>query len=447
MIRTSLPLIVLAAACSADVELDLDGSAPQTPSAPTPLPDPSLGELAWYFTDPGLGGSETMHVDRAPDGSVIAAGHFSRYDGLSGFDSFLARLSADGAPMWVAEIERQDLIDLIGGFGDRVVITAYASIESIASFDDGRTLVAVTLEAGLVLADGLTPAHAELGFLRWYDGDGNLIETRRIPEGDDSLSAPDQTLPRIRMLSLVTLPDGGGVYAWLNRGGPDMTSDIVRFDAEGNEVWTTTTVGSTFVKDLTLTSDGGIVFHGHLVEQVTVGDRTLRVPGGGAFVARLELDDGRFSWLTSFDDAHHLLFRGGIGLAAGGSLVATGLYTYRVGAGEFEIETTEHGNKSFVSVLGPAGDVLSLTSIDRQHPGGAAMEGRWTARQWATARSSWVAGSSVPARARPSVPLPHSSPSSTSTASSSPSGAWSRARTNSPRRPPWRSPSCRTAAY
>lgn len=378
MIKPSLPLVLLAAACSSDVDLELNVSGPESerPSEPqTPAaPDPSLGPLAWSFIEPGLESSEATHLERAANGSVIAAGGFARVDGRAGGNAFVARLSPDGARMWLTEIERDDLIDLAGGFGDAVVEASMASIASIDSFEDGRILIALNLSAELDLDPGeygWTPAFAEVGFLRWYDADGNLLETRRFPDDAEPVSPSDQTIPRTQVSSVLALPDGGGLLAGLiGAGGEDTRAHIVRFDAGGDPVWTTISDTGSIVSDLTVAPDGGVLVHGIFYQQITVGERIAQGYSGiGSFVARLEGDTGRCAWLQIFEDADHLLFRGGIGVTAGGHVVAAGaFYGGHVRAGEFELDATEQGDNYFLSELGPDGEVLSLAEIDPLQP-------------------------------------------------------------------------------
>ena len=369
MIRVFLALLPLAAACSSDVELDLDEPAPETPSAPAPLPDPSLGELAWSFTDPGLLDADTQHLERAADGSVIAAGTFRPSDAsLPGTHAFLARLSRDGAPMWLTEIGNQELVDLVGGFGLEVQ-GAQADIASIDSFDDGRILVALNFRASLT--DGSPPDSAsDLAFLRWYDADGNLLETRLFRDEDDIASLPEQPFSRTQLTNVLAFPDGGGVHARLTQYGiSSRRTYISRFDADGDEVWTKVVEGSSELANLTATPDGGILFDGQFSDPGTVGDPTVCPPAVGPFIARLELDDGRCSWVTSFKGADYLLPRGGIGLAAGGNVVATGRHGGRVRAGELEIQSADELYVSFVAELGPDGDVLRLNAVELLPPG------------------------------------------------------------------------------
>jgi hypothetical protein len=373
MKKTAFAFILLVSACSSDVELELNVSGPKTQQPPQGAPAAaSLGDLAWSFIAPEIESSAVTHMEWIPDGGVIAAGGFARVDGRGGGNTFLARIAADGSPVWLTEIERDDLVELTGGFGDAVVEYSVASLASMDRFDDGRILVGLNLEVGLLI-DGWAPSFAFFAFLRWYDGDGNLLETRSFPEPADRVRGDDddESFPAAHVGSVLALPDGGGLFTGrIGNGGPDTVVQIVRFDADGEPVWTTTSDTGENISGLTATPDGGILLHGMFFESVTVGDQTVEAPyESGAFAARLEADDGTCTWLQSFDGASHLLFRGGIGSAPGGNVIAAGaFYRGSVQAGELELSATKNSDNYFLSELGPDGEVLSLSEIEHLPP-------------------------------------------------------------------------------
>jgi hypothetical protein len=372
MKKSAFVLILMASACSSEVGLELNITGPkEEPPQGRPGADP-LGDLAWSFIAPEMESSEVTHVEWIPDGGVIAAGGFSRRDGRVGGDAFLARIAADGSPVWLTEIEQDDLVELVGGIDDAIVeYSTIASLVSMDRFDDGRILVALNLEARLQ-GDGWAPGVAFFAFLRWYEGDGNLLETRPYPEPADRgpRADDDESYAAADLGSVLALPDGGGLFTGrIGNGGPDTVVEIVRFDADGEPVWTTTSDTGESIRGLTATPDGGILLHGMFFESVTVGDQTVEAPETGAFAARLEADEGTCTWLQSFDGASHLLSGGGIGSAPGGNVIAAGLFFGgSVQAGELELSAAEFSDNYFLSELTPDGEVLSLSEIEHLPP-------------------------------------------------------------------------------
>jgi hypothetical protein len=376
MKRAAFTIFLMASACSPEVKLELDVDDPESPrpddSPESPSPEsPSLGDLAWAFIEPGLKLSSVTHLEWTDDGGVIAAGS-AVLDGSGAGNVFLAQVAATGTLARLIVIRPDDLLALTGGFGDDAVVrNASAEIAAIDRFEDGRILVALNLDV-TVLIDGL-PGHAFRGFLRWYDSDGNLLKTRMFLKASDRVDLPeifDESYPGALLGSILALPDGGALLTGqISAGGPDPFGAIIRFDADGRPVWTTITDTEPIVMGLTATPDGGILLHGVFFESVTVGDKTTEGPNEGAFLARLEADDGSCTWLQSFDGANHLLFSGGVGVAPGGNLIAVGAFKRgSVQAGEFDLSAPENSDNYFLSELAPDGEVLSLSEIEHLSP-------------------------------------------------------------------------------
>ncbi len=366
MKTTALSLLLLVAACGSDVDLELEISDPETsPVSPgEPPASPPVGELFGYFIHPGLESSEVDYLMWADDGSLVAAGGFARADlGVgTGGDAFLARLAADGVPLWVREIDWHEALDLANqccGFdaSELELKAAFTSIDSIDTFDNGEILVALNLRVAYENGE-FGGEWASFGFVQRYDADGALLATRGFPAADSGEEIVD-------ISGVLALPDGGAALIGATGNGESRTGSVVaRLDPGGELAWTTSIVSSDRVRNLAATPDGGIAFQGSFVDEVVIGERSAAAPSGvGVFVARVE-QDGACTWIQSFDGADLLTYRGGVSVEPAGNLFVAGNFVQRMSAGGLELADSGDDHGHYLAELDASGEVLRLNQIE-----------------------------------------------------------------------------------
>jgi len=359
MKATLLAIVLVAGACSQDVDLVLEvpDVAPPTGSA-TPG---SVGHLAWSYTERGRESSELQRVEWAADGTLLAAGGYARAaDGLGG-DAYLDRVTGDGEVLWESDITRVELIALAAdccGLDAGRVDMSTTTIASIDEMIDGRILVAANLEAGNSDDFDFLPSY---GFLRWYGPDGAVLETRAFP------TAPSAE-PVVAVHAARGLADGGIVFTASRGSRRPFTGMVTRLDADGGLVWSTAVDNPNPLTDLIENPDGSLLFKG------VYGGDGVAIEGhraGGAsgeFVARLE-QDGSCSWIRAFDGANPIYDRGGLASAPGGGAIVIGAYyPGDVPTGDFALEGSTDTLRHFIAALDETGQVLSVDPIEGPPP-------------------------------------------------------------------------------
>lgn len=381
MKTTALSLLVLASACSdqVDLQVDLTERAPPASSASQLAGDAALDELAWSVTDSGSRHFFPQYLDWTTDGGLVAAGMYSVGHPGPGEDveggAYLARYAADGSPVWTTVISSADAEALArsAGYLADGDLTFRPLFDSMDTFEDGGVLVALRLIiVGNLHVEGHEGeenyTHVELNALQWYGADGSLVATRAFSNTD-----PVEGIVFVR--DVVTLPDGGALLSGAlpvpYAGEYQQTSGLItRFDAAGERLWTTEVVsagippviGIPRVGHINLTPDGGIVFGGEFFGDARIDGKHVFAEIG-VYVARLA-QDGTLTWMRTFDDTAGWL--DGLVVGSDGNLLAAGSFATHVSAGGLELEADER--TPFLAELDPAGSVLRLNEIEPLPP-------------------------------------------------------------------------------
>jgi uncharacterized delta-60 repeat protein/uncharacterized repeat protein (TIGR01451 family) len=299
---------------------------------PAGAPDPVFGVR---LASPGEIGGLAVQPN---DGRIVAAGR-------SGSGIGVVRYSAGGA------VELTNILDIPGVTAERA--------DGVVVEPGGRILLAGTAVEGgerRFLVAALTPA----GALDPSFGGGRGFVTLDVGDGDAAVRSMERQ-PDGKLLVAGTTDGGGGGGGGVARFLPDGTSDI-GFSTDGIA---RLGVPAAIVEDVAVQSDGKVVAVGSIESGTATGDSFVarfrpggaRDPGFGTDgVARRSLDaagDG----LT------------GVGLAAGGAIVAGGIAR---GAGPSIVLTRLTGGDSSDPALamtaGSLGDLVTFT-ITATNPG------------------------------------------------------------------------------
>jgi hypothetical protein len=365
-------LLAIAPGCDSPVDLEVDFRDP-SPPGPSGTLQP---DLDWFATD-SESSSNTTHVDWAADGSVTVASRFAAVSELGGVGGVsrhmvasLTRFAADGTSLWTEEIEGP----LPRGGGD-APIDSRTTIGALDTFDDGRTVVAVN-GATTVLGDS-NLVRKQASVLRWYGADGSLLETRSLDASGDREAV-------ILVRSVVALPDGGVAFTGATTSGydPDASgmivtgSAIVRLRADGTAAWTVPIRDDVAwpdlfglgpvddAVDLQMTRDGGLVVGGSFSGDIAIGDRHAWV-GNAAFFARVELDDGRCSWLRTVEEVDGPAHPGVMAVAESGHVIATGFFDGILRMDHLSLEAPTEDSADFVAEIDATdGSVLRLSLLE-----------------------------------------------------------------------------------
>jgi hypothetical protein len=384
MKTTALSLLVLASACSDQVDLNVDLAERFPPgSSASQLGGPAaLDELAWSVTD-----SEARHflpqfLDWTTDGGLVAAGMFyvspAPGDEVDG-GAYVARFAPDGSPVWSHIISRADAEALARSSGYLVDgdFSFSPMFDSMDTFEDGGVLAALRLTIdGNLHVEGHEGeedwTRIELNFLLWYEADGSLVATRAFSNTD-----PVEGINFVK--DVVALPDGGALLSGAlpvpSLGEYQQTSGLItRFDAAGERLWTTQVVsggippviGIPRVGHINLTPDGGIVFGGEFFGDARIDGKHVFAEIG-LYVARLE-QNGTLTWMRTFDDTAGSF--DGLVVGSDGNLLAAGSFATHVSAGGLELENVPVAAEltPFLAEMDPAGSVLRLNEIEPLAP-------------------------------------------------------------------------------
>ncbi len=258
-----LTILIMAAACGSDVNVELRVSGGEDPPG-----GPSLVELRWAVTldtDP-LPSTTLMHrVEWDEDRSLLAIGH--KYTWEPSSTSFVARYDVnDGALLGLVE-------------------SATASFTDFDVAPDGRIVVAGN---GNVAGEGEPCSN----FVAWYEPDGTLVAVRPVETIDPEvvLALPDG---RVAVAGRARLPDACS-------GAGDVGASIALLGPSGEVEWEQRLMSLGYAYRLELSASGGLLVGGNFNGVVEAGG--LRADNGqkgfSPFVAELS-PDGTGLWLTA----------------------------------------------------------------------------------------------------------------------------------------------------
>jgi hypothetical protein len=365
-IALPLALFGLAAGCDSKVDLELDLVSPGPPRAAPPV-------LGWSAT---ADHDSVYHdVDWMPDGSITVGGTLHPIGAephVAVETAYLARFAPDGTLQWSHEIDGETLLGDAQAEGEDRLIEIRTVIKAIDALADGSAVVALDTST-TIIEDGAFSL-SERSFLQWYAADGSLVRTRALDATGDSEAI-------VLLQSVLALPDGGVVFTGATTSGPIdigmmLTGGIVaRLDAEANVVWSVP-VGQSVaspaneetLRDLSLTSDGGIIFGGGFAADITVGDKQA---SGlyGAYFARLELD-GTATWLRVFEGVEGLGVPSGMAMSVTpeGHILAAGFFTRRLQMDDLSLEIEDGEIAYYLAELDASGTAINLHQLDPLPP-------------------------------------------------------------------------------
>lgn len=344
MRQIALLLLVVAPACSAEVDLEL------APGERAGVPGAALGPLAWAEV-PG-GEAESMVVDMAwtPDGGLLAdlALFEPDVESSSHERSTLVRYDADGTRRWVVEVP------------------------------GGRSPLSVTADGGAVTAHHRNGWLGDLPVppagLDWFDSSGELIETWR-PLPSDELGDLDE------VMAVQALPDGGAVFA-ASFDGPHRAV-AGRVDGAGQLLWIVPVVPSEgppsydTAKHVVAMPDGGMVVSVDTEPFWSPGEEDPDpLPRRASYLVRLD-PDGSEVWRVLLESAQPF----SLDLAPSGDLVVAGSFQGTMTAGDlrFESDLEELEEQPFLLEVAADGRVLAGRTFDHPLPSPSGVVSVWTA--------------------------------------------------------------------
>ena len=375
----SIALLLVLAACSADVHLDLEPLGPAAPDDTddtggtgdtgdtgetdgTATPRSLLVQPAWSMSE--LPDAQLEHLAWTPDGDLLMASLVlgGYVDDTELVRSTLRRIDPGGALRWASELPMHHE----GG----------GSHTALAATTDGVVVAGVSHRPFSQDVDsGAPPAE-----LHWLDGGGVTVATVALTGAS---AAPDDDVVHVN--SLVALPGGDLVMAGVI-GASAGRAFVARLDPEGRELWSVpiewwspSTIGTNYplgpyaATGLTLTADGGLILHGRYYADVAVGDRSASNPvnieiAGAVYVTRIELD-GSVPWLQSIRDLSFAQtgYTSGLAVTDDGHIKVAGMVDLEAKVGDLTLPI-EGNNRHYAAELDADGQPVSL--IELQYPDG-----------------------------------------------------------------------------
>jgi hypothetical protein len=323
-------LLGLAAACSSDVDLQLDVEGPPVGPAPN-----HLDHLDWATLDRGplyVHDVEFFDIEWAPDGSLVAL--FEERSALEGHRTGVRRFSSDGQLLWQVTFQN----DMNGPNG-----VDFGPLEATS---DGP-LVAGRLYGTIDLGNGpIEGADDDNSFLAAYDPSGTLLSVR--------------VFPGVRIFGMRALPDGEALIMTYERRGETWRAFLERVDAAGTSVWRVEIPFGVGTGGL-LVHDGKAFF-----SEWFLG--TPLIPGAPTrSVSAVSLADGQLEWTTTFEcvDAGSDFGQGPMIISEEGALLVAAEMSGVVKAGSFELAAASDQIELAVVEMDLDGNVVGARHVVR----------------------------------------------------------------------------------
>lgn len=290
------------------------------------------GSPAWglRFGDAGYQAAAGVAVD--PAGQVLLAGAFSgsvtlgdTVTSAGGHDALIAKLGADGTPLWSRSLggplDQRAHGVAVDAAGEAVVVGEFAGTVGIG----GSTVGSAGASDAFVLK--LDDA-GELRWLRRFGGSGAETARRVAADGAGGVVIGGEFSNSLNL--------GGGPLAGSGGGG----LFVGKFDGSGGHVWSKGLPGSggSRLEGLAVSADGGVAITGSLVGTLEIGGVELVSDGDAdVFAARLDAE-GRLLWARRFGGAGA---QEGLGVAitGAGEVVITGRFAGSVEVGGETLES------------------------------------------------------------------------------------------------------------
>jgi hypothetical protein len=334
----------------ADTDADTDSDSDSDSDSDTDAECDGDGQhLGWATSAVGYSNDWAVAVAALPDGEVAFAGNYS-YGltiapgetgevSINGGNMFLARLDADGAPIWVVSE---------GGSAEE---SGSVRVRDLDCFGDGVCVLTGELSGSVVLDDGgdnettlaTAPDEDDDAVIAVYDSEGELVWAAAEGVGPGrcegsaiaALASGDLALAG-KFTGITTFGLGSPNETVLEGElGEDADGDlfVARYDGSGDLVWVSVAAmeGTMWRSSIAAHADGSITVVGAFTDATTFGpgepNETTVVSSGqrDIFVARYG-DDGQLEWVdsvgSSWDDRAL-----SVASAAGGDAVVTGFFT------------------------------------------------------------------------------------------------------------------------
>jgi hypothetical protein len=238
-------------------------------------------DLLWGNSFGGTGIDYFHSVVETSDKGFAVAGGFSAtvegYINVGGWDALVAKYDSNGKQQWVKTV---------GGLG-------YEKFLSIAQTQDDELIVVGYTSSSTIenlttygSYDALIAKYSSNGDRIWIKNFGGLYDDYFI---EVKITANNEIIVVGECMS--------GVEGLGNNGGYDAL--IVKFDIDGNQIWTRSFGGSSFdyYKSLTETNDGGIVAVGYTLSSEV--ENLTSYGSKDAIIAKYD-KDGNQIWAKNF---------------------------------------------------------------------------------------------------------------------------------------------------
>lgn len=333
------------------------------------------------FSDPN-GGASLIAFAANADGASRASGVYGGTISVLGQSvtappggtSYIAAFAPTGSLAWL-----------------RNLTTAGAAIIfNLTMSNDGSTYLGGFQATEANYGDGTVSVQGSGdGFIVKYDGSGNLA-WKKITGGSGSETVFAMTTTPAAQLVAVGVFD-----AEIDFGGGELTPQgeqdvfLVKYDADGNHLWSRSVGQSASVRvyDLASDGDGNIVAVGHFDGTISL-DGVELASAGGTDVLVMSFDAlGNLLWARNYGNFNDQYGRK-VALDASGNIYFTGYYTGSIDFGLGPLQTAG-GEDGFVTKLAPDGTALwskALAGPSNDHrledvsiaPDGSAVVTGWT---------------------------------------------------------------------
>lgn len=294
-----------------------------------------------------------------------------------GGTAYIAALGQNGTLQWIRNL----------------TTSGVAVVFSMAIAEDGSTYLGGFQATEVDYGDGAVPLQGSNdGFIVKYDGAGNLA-WKKVTGGSGSETVFSMTTTPAEELVAVGIFDaaldfGGGTLS--PQGAQDVF--LVKYDAEGNHLWSRSVGESASVRIYNITSDnqGNVVAAGHFDGTISLDGTSLESAGGTDALVMSFDALGNLRWAQNFGNFNDQYARK-VAVDASGNIYFTGYFTGSIDFGRGPLQTAG-GEDGFITKLAPDGTPLwsrALAGPSDEHrledvsvaPDGSVVVTGWTVGQ------------------------------------------------------------------